>query len=163
MADLVKFFRVNEENGYMSNWWISEFTLSNMIFNCVEQYMMWRKAMLFGDIQVANKILMDKNPANMKKYGRQVENYVDSEWNAIREQVVYEGCLAKFTQNKDLKDKLLSYDEGTVFVECSPYDAIWGIKLSASDSDSDIVSKWRGQNLLGKCIGNVHKWLLTED
>lgn len=38
-----------------------------------------------------------------------------------------------------------------------------GIKLSASDSDSDVVSKWRGQNLLGKCIGNVHKWLLTED
>ena len=163
MADLVKFFRVNEENGYMSNWWISEFTLSNIIFNCVEQYMMWRKAMLFGDIQVANKILMDKNPANMKKYGRQVENYVDSEWNAIREQVVYEGCLAKFTQNKDLKDKLLSFDEGTVFVECSPFDAIWGIKLSASDSDSDVVSKWRGKNLLGKCIGNVHKWLLTED
>lgn len=138
MANLVKFFSVDEENGYMSNWWISNFVVNGMIFNCVEQYMMWRKAMLFGDIEVA------------------------SNWDAIKESVVYTGCHAKFSQNAELREKLLSFDEDSIFVECSPNDSIWGIGLDASNTDSDDMSKWRGSNLLGMCIGMVYIQLLME-
>lgn len=159
MRKIVKFFRVNEKNGFLSNWWASEFAICNVYFSCVEQYMMWRKAMLFGDINTANKILEDKSPANMKKYGRMVKNYVDSEWIEIREEVVYEGCLAKFSQNEELRDKLLSFDVDSIFVECSPCDRIWGIGISANDSRSNDTSQWEGQNLLGKCISRVRKEL----
>ena len=129
MSKIVKFFKRNERNGYMSNWWLADFKINGQVFDSVEQYMMWRKAMLFNDTYNANKILEETNPALIKKYGRAVKGFVASEWVAIREEVVYQGCLAKFSQNEDLKQKLLSYDIDSIFVECSPYDRIWGIQL----------------------------------
>lgn len=162
MSKIVKFFKRNERNGYMSNWWLADFEINGQVFDSVEQYMMWRKAMLFNDTYNANKILEETNPALIKKYGRAVKGFVGSEWDAIREEVVYQGCLAKFSQNEDLKQKLLSYDVDSIFVECSPYDRVWGIGLKASDSRSDNIETWEGQNLLGKCLSRVRKELEKE-
>lgn len=154
---MIKFFQTNDKYGYLSNWWLSYFTLHNITFNCVEQYMMWRKAMLFGDVYRATKILQEHNPAIIKSHGKKVQNYVDSEWSAIREEVVFEACLAKFTQNEQLRNKMLSFDKDTIFVECSPFDKIWGIGLGKDNPDSNNTSKWRGTNLLGKCLSRVRK------
>ena len=38
---------------------------------------------------------------------------------------------------------------GSVLVEASPYDAIWGIRLAASSPEAQDPMKWRGPNLLG--------------
>lgn len=46
-------------------------------FSCTEQEFMYRKAMLFEDEEVADKILKSSDPKQIKKLGRLVKNYND--------------------------------------------------------------------------------------
>ena len=40
------FHNPDEENGYLSNWYLSEFNVSNITFSSMEQFMMYQKAIL---------------------------------------------------------------------------------------------------------------------
>lgn len=60
----------------------------------------------------------------------------------------------KFTQNKDLKEFLLSTGN-RIIVEASPYDAVWGIKMSEKDEFVNNPLKWKGENLLGFILMEV--------
>lgn len=64
------------------------------------------------------------------------------------------GNWCKFSQNRDLREFLLSTGD-SVLVEASPYDAIWGIRLSANSLEAQDPMKWRGQNLLGFALMEV--------
>ena len=102
MEKLICFHNPNEENGYLSNWWLSPFTINNVTYSSAEQYMMHQKALLFQDNQIAEAILKTNDIAKIKAYGRKVKNYDDTIWNDKRKEIVYQGLLAKFQQNKDL-------------------------------------------------------------
>ena len=71
--------------------------------------MMYKKAVCFGDKDMANKILATDDVAEIKAFGRLVANYNESYWNGVRQIVVFEGLTAKFSQNEDLKAKLKAY------------------------------------------------------
>ena len=58
---------------------------------------------------------------------------------------------AKFSQNPDLKAKLVATGE-KVLVEASPNDKIWGIGLRPNDPNVQDPTLWKGENLLGKCL-----------
>ena len=49
------FHNPDEENGYLSNWYLSEFCIDNIHFTSMEQYMMYKKAVLFHDTEIASK------------------------------------------------------------------------------------------------------------
>ena len=49
-----------------------------IIYNCCEQYMMHKKAQLFGDETIAQKILSEKEPSNQQKLGRLIKNFNQS-------------------------------------------------------------------------------------
>ena len=66
----------------------------------------------------------------------------------MRQVIVYEGLVAKFSQNEDLKKRLLD-TSNDMLAECAVKDRIWGIGLSMDDPDRQDISKWKGQNLLG--------------
>ncbi len=145
---VICFHNNNEENGYLSNWYPSTFTHNGITFSSMEQYMMYRKALSFGDEKVATQILATDNAAEIKALGRLVSGYDESLWNGIRQIVVYEGLFAKFTQNPDLRERLK--DTGNAFLaECAVNDRIWGIGLSMRDPSRLDRAKWQGQNLLG--------------
>ena len=103
---IVCFHNPNEENGYLSNWYPSKFTVNDVDFSSMEQYMMYKKAVCFGDKDMADKILATDDVAEIKAFGRLVANYNESYWNGVRQIVVFEGLTAKFSQNEDLKAKL---------------------------------------------------------
>ena len=126
---IVCFHNPNEENGYLSNWYPSEFTVNDVDFSSMEQYMMYKKAVCFGDKDMANKILATDDVAEIKAFGRLVANYNESYWNGVRQIVVFEGLTAKFSQNEDLKTKLKATDN-SILAECAVKDRIWGIGLS---------------------------------
>lgn len=77
-----------------------------------------------------------------------VSGYDDNYWNGIRQIVVYNALLAKFSQNMGLKERLKNTGEA-VLAECAVKDHIWGIGLSMRDDDRFDRAKWKGQNLLG--------------
>jgi ribA/ribD-fused uncharacterized protein len=151
MNEIICFHNPDEENGYLSNWYPSRFTYSGVSFSSMEQYMMYRKAICFGDGKIAAQILATDDVGEIKALGRLVSGYDDNVWNGVRQITIYEGLCAKFSQNPELRDKLMS--TGKAFLaECAVKDRIWGIGLSMRDPDRLDRSRWQGQNLLGYAL-----------
>ncbi len=120
--------------------------------------MMYQKAITFQDQTIAKEILQTKDSAKIKQLGRQVRNYNDHIWNGVRQIVVYEGLVAKFSQNEELK-KQLKETKTAILAECAVKDRIWGIGLSMKDLKRFDITQWRGQNLLGYALIEVRKRL----
>jgi len=172
------FWKPHDINGEFSNWYFSEFIangpyeetiIKNKKFNCVEQYFMAKKAILFGDEIACHQIIMAKNPKIMKNLamrgsqlqsnctpnrvgvlGRQVSNFNEKVWHICKEKIMYQGLFYKFSQNKHLQEKLMSC-KGP-FVEASPFDNVWGIGMTSNDTRANNSHLWNGSNLLGKLL-----------
>lgn len=144
-----------------SNWYPASFEVKGIKFNCSEQYMMYAKAMLFGDKETAKQILKAEHPREQKALGRKVQNFDAKIWSEQAKKCVYEGCYAKFTQNENLKLYLLK-TAGTTLVEASPTDTIWGIGLAENDPDAQNRATWRGTNWLGEVLTQLREDLLKE-
>lgn len=141
-----------------SNWHLSRFEMDGQIYWCVEQYMMAEKARTFGDKLHLKLIMESDNQSFIKAMGRAVKNYRDDVWDKKRYGVVYDACLAKFSQNNALKMKLLNTDN-KVLVEASPYDKIWGIGIGETDRHITNPHYWNGKNLLGFVLMDVRNAL----
>ena len=148
---MIFFHNPDEINGYLSNWYISYFSIQGVRFSSMEQYMMYSKAMLFKDVEIANKILKTDDVREIKALGREVRNFSEGIWVSARESIIINGLYAKFTQNKNLGLKLISTGN-EILAECAVKDKIWGIGLSMKDERRFDVNQWRGMNLLGKCL-----------
>lgn len=86
--NIVCFHNPDEENGYLSNWYPSKFTVNNISFSSMEQYMMYKKAVCFDDKDTANKILATEDFAEIKALGKLVANYKESYWNGVRQIII---------------------------------------------------------------------------
>ena len=140
-----------------SQWFPSPFSLHDHTFATAEHYMMWRKAVLFGDQPMQQAILNCTDPKQAKAYGRKVQNFSPQRWNIHKIAIVLEGNLAKFTQHPTLKKYILS-THPKILVEASPYDSIWGIGKRADHTMCD-PRNWSGENLLGFVLMSVRDQL----
>jgi len=145
----------------LSNWGPSEIMWKKNKFENSEQAFMWEKALCFGDLEIANEILKNSNPSVAKNLGRKVRNYDDAKWAKYRYTIMFEICLAKFSQNDDQRKTLLNTGD-RILVEGSPYDKVWGVGLHWTDDAILNEDNWNGQNLLGKALMEVRKLLLKE-
>ena len=119
---------------------------------------MAKKAEYFKDMEILEEILKAETPEQPKKLGRKVKNFDAEKWSKVCFDKMYDAVYAKFSQNNDLKELLLSSDfEGKGFVEGSPFDAIWGVKMDWRNPDIDNEKNWQGQNLLGKVLNKVRE------
>lgn len=143
-----------------SNWHPCQFEYNGVRFNCVEQFMMYSKAMLFGNREVAERILASADPKAQKALGRQVKGFDDAVWAEKCMSIVTVGCREKFSQSPDLLDGLLATGSRQL-VEASPYDKIWGIGMAAHDLRAEHPDQWLGQNLLGKALMQARAVLLA--
>lgn len=132
----------------LSQWWKCSFVEGGITFCCAEQYMMYKKALLFKDYAIAKEILRTTNPKKIKELGRLVQNFDSQVWDEHKAEIVLQGNILKFSQNPELKDYLLSTG-GRILVEASPYDKVWGVGLRKENSAICTPQKWKGQNLLG--------------
>lgn len=157
---VVCFHNPNEENGYLSNWYLSDFTVNGIRYSSMEQYMMYQKALCFHDADIAAKILEISDVAQIKVLGRLVKNFDSHHWNGVRQIIVYEGLVAKFAQNPDLL-KMLEDTGDALLAECAVQDKIWGIGLPMTDPDRFDRANWKGSNLLGYALMMVREKLLS--
>lgn len=95
--------------GFLSQWYLSPFSAPShpnaksdemVTFVTTEQYMMYGKAMVFGDKEIAAKIMMEPSAKKQKALGRKVKGFDNQTWNAHREKIVEEGNWWKFTSDK---------------------------------------------------------------
>ncbi|WP_089007113.1 NADAR family protein [Micromonospora viridifaciens] len=134
--------------GCLSQWWPAPFTVDGRTYATAEHWMMWHKATLFGDVEMAERILDAGHPHRAKALGRQVRGFDEATWVARRYEIVVAGSVAKFGQHEELGRFLLGTGK-RVLVEASPVDRVWGIGLAADDPRADDPARWRGANLLG--------------
>ena len=152
---------------FLSNFARCKFTWEYMghihEFFCTEQAFMWAKAQYFGDVETAKKILdVIGDPMECKKLGRLVKNYDDEKWSKVRYEVMRDVNFARFDQCLYHHNKFLDPEfDGKTFVEASPIDGIWGIKMGIKDKGVLDERNWRGQNLLGKALTEVRSKLVA--
>ena len=101
-------------------------------FTHAEQFMMYAKALLFGDRDAAGRVLRSNLPGEQQAIGWGVRGFDDAVWALFREGIVYTANYARFAQNPDQRE-LLFATRGTTLVEASPHDLVWGIGLAADD------------------------------
>ena len=142
--------------GSFSQWLRCDFTVDGVAYSCAEQYMMHMKAKTFGDEESAKKIMKANHPREQKALGRKVTNFDAAKWNEVARDLVYKGNYAKFQQNKGLL-YTLNESKGTLLVEASPTDKIWGIGLGMDDDRKEDPANWRGTNWLGEVITKVRE------
>lgn len=137
-----------------SQWYMSEFRENQYTYCCMEQYMMAKKAKLFGDTEIEQEIMQATSPGRIKSLGRKVRNFDEKIWNRFKSLIVMTGNYYKFLQVKNLRNILLGTKDA-ILVETSPHDQIWGIGMSEQEAVRSDISKWRGSNLLGFALMNV--------
>lgn len=147
-TDTAHFFLTDE----FSQWYPSKFKDERGTeFSCCEQWMMYSKAELFGDIEIMKKVLETNDPDEMKKLGRQIEGFDQEAWNARAPTIVALGKIMKFAQNPELWE-ILDKTGDRILVEAADYDNIWGIGLKAEEAILVSQNEWKGSNLLGYAI-----------
>jgi len=147
--------------GLFSQWYSSKFKFNDVNGNEVEvdraeAYMMYQKAILFNAPKIAKKILETNDPKQQKKLGRDKKEikFVQKIWDNKKFDIILKGNLLKFSQNEDLKNRLLSTGN-KILVEGSPYDKVYGVGLKWDNPDILFEDNWKGENLLGKALMQV--------
>ena len=147
---------------YLSNWHKCVFKDDQFLYPSSEAYLMTQKALLFGDIESATKIIKTREPRKQKALGRLVKGFNDTVWNQHKFEIMVKGLFLKFSQNKSLKNQLLATGSKTL-VEGSPYDKIWGVGLKWDDPRILDEANWKGENRLGQALMIIREMMIFED
>ncbi|CAH0045394.1 unnamed protein product [Clonostachys solani] len=168
------FYMPNEKYGEFCQWYKAKFSVSKtrvaqlvghlsntdgtasdpdseelIWFNCAEQFMMYCKSARFGDVERQSRVLASDSPKEQKALGKGTLGFTDETWNQVKRQVVEEGNMAKFGQNRHLRGKLLSTGD-RMLCEAAGRDRVWGIGYTAKHA-MGFRDHW-GENLLGQAL-----------
>lgn len=149
--------------GCFSNWYKRDFCVFGLFgealkYNCMEQYMMYQKATLFGDQETADRIMKATDPGEIKALGRQVKNFNSKVWDGYKISIIERGLRSKFIMHPDLANILLSTGNA-ILAEGAAGDKIWGTGLNNKNTEATPISEWPGQNNLGWLLMQVREEL----
>ena len=131
---------INEFRGkyyFLSNFYEAPVTYNGITYQNNEAAFQAQKV---KDLEKQKKFA-DLNPSAAKRKGRNV--HLRDDWEKVKDQYMYEICLAKFSQNEDLKKKLLETGEQHLEEGNTWGDKIWG------------TVNGEGQNRLGKILMKI--------
>ena len=142
----------------LSNSQHSAFELNGQMFFHNEQYFQYNKARVNDDLDTSRKVLAEKVPAKCKQLGDKVKVINSDKWEAESLQIMYKGCKAKFEQNRNLRQFLMS--TGTTNLVEGRNDPFWGAGKWISDLEKD--PKFQGSNHLGKILMDIRRGFSDE-
>mmetsp|Transcript_31001 Transcript_31001/g.35399 ORF Transcript_31001/g.35399 Transcript_31001/m.35399 type:complete len:186 (-) Transcript_31001:27-584(-) len=121
-----------------SNFYPASFVIDGKEYKTSEHYF---QSMKFIDDETAmEKVRNAKSPGQAAKMGRDRSNPLRSDWEEVKDGLMYDALKAKFSQHEDLKAVLLG--TGTkLIVEHTKNDHYWG---DGGDGG--------GQNMLGRLL-----------
>ncbi|KAF3933414.1 hypothetical protein ABW19_dt0208844 [Dactylella cylindrospora] len=187
-SDPVFFWKPEDEDGYLGQWYPSNFVstsedgkqveyrncehlgcmqsledpVSDILIVTIHKFAL--VGLLFAPNAPVTAEILDEHvsPKTIKALGRAVPNFDDDVWKENRYKIVVEANYLKFTQNDDLKTKLLGTGNREL-VEASPRDRIWGVGYGAERCrNTKNRSQW-GLNLLGKALMDVRERIREEE
>ena len=113
--------------------------------------MMYKKAIMFDDYDVADMIMQQGHPRKQKFLGRQVRGFNKSQWDESCKDVMVAGLISKFMQDTYSLKTLLDTGDA-IIAEASPTDKIWGIGLAEDNPLAQDPRHWQGTNWLGEVL-----------
>ena len=107
---------------FLSNFYPSRFIIDGVFYETVEHYFQSQKTIIPFQKE---RIRKAPSPVYAKKYGR--ECTLRAGWDRIKDDIMFKGVFAKFSQDPELKMKLLETDD-ELLVEINDWnDRYWGV------------------------------------
>ena len=128
--------------GCFSNFSAHGFELDNFWWYTSEHYFQAQK-FVNTDVDWFNKMRTIKLPKEVAKMGRSRQHPLRTDWEQIKDNVMYRAVLCKFKTHEDIQQLLLDTGEKLI-VENSPIDYYWGCGKDGS-----------GKNKLGEILMQV--------
>ena len=161
LPEIVFFFSKEPENKELSNFYETEFELDGVKYTSAEHAYQGIKAKTFGDDEAFEKILKAKSAQSAKAAGKKVKEYKEETWKEKKDEVMKTVLRAKFTQNLDLRKKLLDTEDKRL-ANADSRDKYWGIGTSANTTMAKDPKKWKGENKLGAMLEELRAQIKAE-
>ena len=149
--DAFFFDRSKDQNEFLSVWSIAPFELDGHSFTSVLQYILHRRCVICNDKRRAIRLLSIDDPE--KQIALAYERNSDylpylRVWEGLRQLSAYRANMAKYTQNRQLRDQLLK-TESAILAKCSDNSRTWSCGLGLGDASRLDIAQWKGSNMMG--------------
>ncbi len=142
--NVIHFYGTRGDYGCFSNFSAHPVTLKGKTWPTSEHYFQAQK---FAGTPDEEEVRLAKSPMVAARMGRSRQRPLRKDWESVKDAIMFEAVLAKFTQHADLREILLGTGNATI-VEHTRKDAYWG---DGGDG--------RGQNKLGRILMRVREEL----
>ena len=129
---------------YLSNFYERKILYNGKTYSSTEHAYMAMKATNEEDHEL---IRAQKTPKEAKKVSRKIK--IRSDWEKVKDNIMYDVCLCKFTQHKDLGNLLLTTGECEIQEGNNWGDVYWGVCMGI------------GKNKLGKILMQIRDDLIS--
>ena len=147
MMKEIRFYKEFGEYGYLATYSNYGFFKDGVFWKTSEHYYQAQK---FMDSDTKIRIQNAETPKIASTIGRDRKLNLRSDWEEVKQDVMFDAVYYKFKQNKDILQKLLDTGNATI-VEATVKENYWGC---GPNND--------GQNNYGKILIKVREKLRTE-
>lgn len=140
----IKFYKVNDDYGFMSNFAPYPFSDGSRIWTTLEHYFQAQKFLV---PQIQEKIRQIASPMDAALEGRNRQNPLRPDWEEVKNKVMLQALRMKFSQNPEIAKGLLATGDA-IIIEHTRNDVYW-----ADGGDGS------GKNKLGLLLMQVREEL----
>jgi ribA/ribD-fused uncharacterized protein len=119
--EVIKFYRTGDPYGEFSNFASYPIKLKDRIWPTVEHYFQAQK---FADTKHEDAIQLADSPMTAANMGRERSRPLRKDWETVKDDIMREAVLAKFTQYASLRELLLSTGDAYI-IEHTKNDNYW--------------------------------------
>ncbi len=148
MSVVIHFYHLDEPFGCFSNFWRSPVLLNGVLWPTTEHFFQAQK---FAGSERAEEIRLAKSPMIAARMGRSRTHKLRPDWEKVKDGIMREAVLAKFTQHAELRKLLLDTGDAKL-VEHTENDSYWGDGGDGS-----------GRNMLGQILMSVRQELREKE
>lgn len=136
----IKFYRVNDGYGCFSNFAPYPINLKGKEWPTSEHYFQAQK---FAGTEHEEAIRLAKTAMVAARMGRSRKRPLRPDWEEVKDDIMREAVLAKFTQHREIREILVDTGDARI-IEHTKNDSYWG---DGGDG--------RGKNMLGRILMEV--------
>ncbi len=140
----IYFYKTSDKYGCFSSFAHYNFKLDGKRWMTSEHYFQAQK---FWGTKYEEVIRLLDNPMKAAEIGRDRELPLRADWEQVKDDIMLKAVYAKFTQNKEIKDILISTGK-EIIIESTTNDYYWGCGKDGS-----------GKNMLGIILMKVREEL----
>lgn len=141
----IYFYKIKDEYGCFSNFAHYGFELDGKWWMTSEHYFQAQK---FCGTEYEETIRLLDNPMKAAEMGRNRNLPLREDWEQVKDDIMRRAVCAKFAQNKEIRDILISTGKETI-IEKTTNDYYWGCGQDGS-----------GKNMLGIILMEIREKLL---